>query len=99
VVLATPSVRCSHYRRAPARRGPLLPADELPTVAAPAGRCWEATWAAFDWTTHVFPIAATSPAVDAGALGTPASRDQIGQPRPADGDRNGDPVEDLGAYE
>lgn len=59
----------------------------------------DAQLGALDYNRHALPIAATSPAVDAGPLGTPVGRDQIGQARPVDGNCDADPVEDLGAYE
>lgn len=40
-----------------------------------------------------------SPAIDAGAVGSPAKKDQRGAPRPIDGDGDGTPRGDIGAVE
>ncbi len=50
--------------------------------------------------TSTHALASASPAIDAGDRGTPCTgTDQRGNPRPADGDRDGQPVCDLGAFE
>jgi hypothetical protein len=53
----------------------------------------------FDSATHVFPMTLASPALDIGMAAANGGRDQLGRPRPTDGNCNGSIVEDLGAVE